>query len=229
MVQVPGGHPPSFALAVALARAGAGEVRMVELREGEFGYQGRADRIWNAVLLGGVAVGFALVAGTAWFAVSLQRLWEEESRVDEQIVATVQGLLPDVDPARLSDSATALALVQERVLETQKRVDALGASVGGLPPTLEMLKTLSDGVPPASEARIDVRELNISDAAVSFRADTDSYEMAAKIEEALKKEPRFSQAQRGDEKKVGEILTFSMTIPLGEPQAGEPGAAGSEG
>jgi hypothetical protein len=89
-----------------------------------------------------------------------------------------------------------------------------------------MLKTISERVPPHPTARIDVRELTIGENAVSLRAETDSYESAAKIEEALRREKRFEGARKGEEKKVGDALTFTLTIPLGETEA-EP--VGEEG
>jgi len=108
---------------------------------------------------------------------------------------------------------------------------ALGSTVSGVPPTLELLRQISEHVPGPSNARIDVRELNIGEAAVTMKAETDSYEMAAQIEDSLRQEPRFKDAKKADEKKVGEALSFSLTIPLNAeaaaPAEGE--APGSEG
>jgi hypothetical protein len=40
-------------------------------------------------------------------------------------------------------------------------------------------------VPPAKEARIDVRELAISDGTIKVKAETDGFEDASKIESAF--------------------------------------------
>ncbi len=224
-VVVPGGHGIEYALAVALARVAASELKVVDLRLGDLAFHGHAETLWN--LVGATALGgsLALVAGLTLFGVQLYDANQRLDALDTQIVDVVTSTFPDVT-ADISEPSMALAIMQERSAETTRRVEALGATVTGIPPTLEMLKTISERVPPPGEARIDVRELTISEASISFRAETDSYESAAKIEESLRKDARFKSARKGDEKKVGEALTFTMTIPLGETDAA---ASGEEG
>jgi hypothetical protein len=108
-------------------------------------------------------------------------------------------------------------------------VDTLGEAMLGQPPMLTLLKDLTTAMPPPEEARIDVKELNIADAAMSFQAETDGYETAAKIEAALQKSPKFSRATKGEEKKVGEGVSFSVTIPFGEEDAEDGGKDAAEG
>ncbi|MFN7145754.1 MAG: pilus assembly protein PilM, partial [Myxococcota bacterium] len=226
-VLVPGGHGVEYALAVALARVAAGELKVADLRAGELAYHGHAETLWNvmgATALGGV---LAAVAAATLFGVQLYDANQRLDELDARIVEVVTGSFPDIDPERLTEPSMALALMQERAGETTRKMEALGATVTGVPPTLDMLKSISDRVPKHTEARIDVRELTISENAVSFRAETDSYESAAKIEEGLRREKRFEGARKGEEKKVGEALSFTMTIPLGEDAETE--AAGEEG
>jgi Tfp pilus assembly PilM family ATPase len=225
-VIVPGGHGVEYALAVALARVAASELKVVDLRIGDLAFHGHAETLWN--VMGAAALGstLAMVAGLTLFAVQLYDANQRLDALDAQIVDVVTGTFPDVGADRLAEPSMALAIMQERSAETTRRVEALGATVAGIPPTLEILKSLSEKVPPPSQARIDVRELTISEGSISFRAETDSYESAAKIEEALQKDDRFKSARKGDEKKVGEALTFTMTIPLGESDAA---ATGEEG
>lgn len=225
-VVVPGGHGVEYALAVALARVAAGELKVADLRMGDLAYHGHAETLWNVVSAATLGVALAVVAGLTLFAVQVYDANQRLAELDEKIAAAVTGAFPDVSTDRLSDSSTAVAIVQERVGETTRKMEALGATVTGVPPTLDMLKTISERVPPHAEARIDVRELTISENSVSFRAETDSYESAAKIEEALRREQRFEGARKGEEKKAGEALTFTMTIPLGgeaAPAEGEEG------
>ncbi len=225
-VVVPGGHGVEYALAVALARVAAGELKVADLRIGDLAYHGHAETLWN--VLGATALG-ATLAGIAAVTLFGVQLYDANQRLDEldgQIVEVVTGSFPDIGADRLTEPSMAVAIMQERVGETTRKMEALGATVTGVPPTLDMLKTLSERVPPHSQARIDVRELTISDNAVSFRAETDSYESAAKIEESLRREKRFEAARKGEEKKVGEALTFTMTIPLGEEAAAADGEEG---
>ncbi len=218
-VTVPGGHAAEYALAVALARVAAHEKRASDLRVGEFGFRGVADTLWTVVTAAALGGGVAMVAAVVLFAMSW---WDAQSRLaelDTKIVATVTSSYPDVTADRVAGQpSVALAILQEKSAESQARVELLGATISGVPPTLEMLKALSEGVPAASEARIDVRELSINDDVVNFKAETDSYETAARIEAALQKVSRFKQARKSDEKKTGETLQFTVNIPLGESE-----------
>jgi cell division ATPase FtsA len=221
-VLVPGGYPVDCALAVALAQVGAREVKVPDLRVGALGYHGAADLLWTIISVSTLGGAVAFAAGIALFGV---RYVDAQSRLAElgaALAQTVVATYPDVAEDRVTDGATALAIMQERALVTSKRVETLGFVVSGRPPMLEMLKLVSERLPAHSEARIDVRELTVGEDALSFKAETDSFETAAKIETTLKAEPMFSQARKSDEKKVGEALTFSMTIPLGEAETETP-------
>jgi hypothetical protein len=141
--------------------------------------------------------------------------------VEGQIRDSVTTSFPDVEPGRLKDIGTAISIMQGKTLLVTSRVDALGPALLGQPPMLTLLKDLSDAMPPAKEARIDIRELTLSEAAASFTAETDGYEAAAKIEASLQRKSRFKRAAKGEEKKVGEGVSFSLTIPLKESSESE--------
>ncbi|MSQ00702.1 MAG: hypothetical protein EXR71_02290 [Myxococcales bacterium] len=217
-VLVPGGHPPSCALAVALARIAATEVPATDLRIGELAFRGHADVLWNVVSWGGMATAAALLVGGLVVGLRTAEAWDTLSELDGKIVSTVQAHVPGIEASRLADSSMALAIFQGEADTLKAKVDALGSTIGGDPPTLGMLKRLSQALPGNQEAKIDVREMTISAEAVSFKAETDSYESAAKIEDALKASGNFAQARKSDEKKSGDILLFNMSIPLGEPE-----------
>jgi hypothetical protein len=104
--------------------------------------------------------------------------------------------------------------MQEKAMETIVRVETLASTLNPQPPTLTVLKELHEAMPSAGDAKIDVRELTISEAALSFEADTDGYESASEIEASLQNSERFSGASKGDEKKVGDSVRFSMTVPF---------------
>ncbi len=215
-VVVPGGHPASCALAVALARVAAGEGKFIEIREGEFAYHGHADTLWNVVLAGVGATSLLVLGGFVLFGLKVHDANSRLSELDARMAGIVTDAFPEVSADKVAEPSMALAIMQEKTGETTKRVDALGSTISGVPPTLDTLREISARVPPPGEAKIDVRELTIGEDAISFKAETDSYEAAAKIEESLKQSPAFAGAKKGDEKKIGEVLTFSVTIPRGE-------------
>jgi Tfp pilus assembly PilM family ATPase len=229
-VAVPGGHSPAFALSAALGQAAANSTVISDLRIGDLAHHGESERLWTLVSWGGAGVGLAVVAGLVLFGLRLSDAWGRLADLDDQIEQTARAVVPDLPASSLASSTTLLAMVQEASLNAASRVEALGPIVGGLPPTLERLKQISRAVPSPSEARIDVRELNIGDETIIFKAETDSYETAARIEEFIKKEQDFAQAHKDEEKKVGETLQFTMTIPLGEAEEEQaPAEPGKEG
>ncbi|MBM4367943.1 MAG: rod shape-determining protein [Deltaproteobacteria bacterium] len=228
-VLVPGGHPASCALAVAYARVAADDVKPLDLRVGEYAYRGHADVMWTAASWGALATAAAVLLSLGVSAYRLSGTWADGAEVDAELVDTVTRNFPEVDESRLADSSVALSIFTEKAAEAAARVAALGPAVSGEPPTLTMLKALSTALPPNQQARIDVRELNISADAVSFKAETDSYESAANIEERLKGTERFAQARKSEEKKSSGGLTFNMSIPLGAVEGEGEGEGAPEG
>ena len=228
---MPGGYGPECALVLGLARVAAGETKATDLRVGDFAYHGHADMLWNFFAASSVGSLVALIAAVALLTVQYTDSQGRLTELDGKIRDVVTSTFPDVSADKLTTPSMAMGIMQEKVAATAARVDALGSTVSGVPPTLDLLRQISEHVPGPSNARIDVRELNIGEGAVTMKAETDSYEMAAQIEESLKQEPRFKDAKKADEKKVGEALSFSLTIPLNAEEAAptEGEAAGSEG
>ena len=85
------------------------------------------------------------------------------------------------------------------------------------------LSQLSTALPDHKTARIDVRELVVSDKSISLKAETDGYDAAANIEQSLAANERFKRAKKGDEKKTRNGIQFTVSIPLGDDDAGEEG------
>ena len=228
---MPGGYGPECALVLGLARVAAGETKATDLRLGDFAYHGHADMLWTFFAASSVGSLDALIAAVALLTLQYTDSQGRLTELDGKIRDVVTSTFPDVAADKLTTPSMAMGIMQEKVAATAARVDALGSTVSGVPPTLDLLRQISEHVPGPSNARIDVRELNIGEGAVTMKAETDSYEMAAQIEESLKQEPRFKDAKKADEKKVGEALSFSLTIPLNAEEAAptEGEAAGSEG
>jgi Tfp pilus assembly PilM family ATPase len=210
--------PQRYGLCVAAGMRAADlqRGRPLELRRGAFARGGTVEILGAFATYGLAAAGFFVVAGGVVWAVQHQRLAGRLDDVEEQIAGVVASTFPDVDPDKLDDSSMAVAIMQERALATTTRVEALQAAVLGEPPTLTLLKDLSAAMPPPEEARIDVKELTISENAMSIKAETDGYDTAARIETSLKQSARFKDATKGDEKKMGDHLVFTVTVPLGD-------------
>lgn len=226
---MPGGYGPECALVLGLARVAAGETKATDLRIGAFAYHGHADMLWNFFAASSLGSAVALIAAVALLTVQYTDSQGRLAELDGKIRDVVTTTFPDVSADKLTTPSMAMGIMQEKVAATAARVEALGSTVSGVPPTLDLLRQISEHMPGPSNARIDVRELNIGEGAITLKAETDSYEMAAQIEESLKQEPRFKDAKKADEKKVGEALSFSLTIPLNVEEAAPPEAQGGEG
>ena len=209
------GNEARFALCNALGQAASfGAADSLDFRTEEFTFRGNMATLQMAAKVAAVLFLFLFVAGFGWFLVRHNTLSSDIANAENELQEAVLEAFPDTNPDRLTDASMALAIVQERTLETTSRVDALGAIVADDPPTLSLLREVSEGMPPHSEARIDVRELTISESSINIKAETDGFEAATRIETALQRNPKFSQARKGDEKKTGDSVRFSITIPL---------------
>jgi len=155
------------------------------------------------------------------FFMSQSRISSDIGQVEGQIGEVVVATFPDTSPKLLDDSTMAVAVMQEGTLATTQKVEALRASVRGEPPSLTLLKELSEAMPPPDEATVDVRELTLSETAISLKVDTDGYEAAARIEASMQNTARFEAAAKGDEKKRGGKVQFTLSIPLESEDASE--------
>lgn len=221
------GDAPRLALAQAVAQRAALGTAILSFRQGEFAFRGDVAILRSAMGYALVAVGFFAAAALVMFAIRAVGLAQETASVQGEVAGLITGAFPEVSEERAKQPGMARTILVEKNDALRARVEALSAVVGQDPPVLTLLKDISEQLPAHPEVVIDVKEMSLSAKVVSFKAETNGFESAAKIEEALQRFERFKQARKGDEKKAGDNVSFSMTIPLGEA-AGE-GAEGEEG
>jgi Tfp pilus assembly PilM family ATPase len=217
------GMPGRFALAQTLAghAAGVGRARTLDFRKADFVYRGDMALTRTIGLWAMAALVLASLAGTAWFGFAVAERTSRAGELEDEIVAELQALFPEVSAEKGRDPSTARAIVVEKTAAVEERVELLGATIGDDPPILTLLRDLSNSMPPPADVRIEVSELNLSSKAVRFTAKTDSYDSVARIESSLQENERFRNARKGDEKKLGDGIKFTMTIPLGEDDIDE--------
>jgi type IV pilus assembly protein PilM len=210
------GDPGRFALAHCLAvrASGGGRGQALDFRKDEFVFRGDLARVRQIAGVGATALAVFCLAALVMFGVRYQQLTGALATLDGQIGEEVVEAFPGVSPAAVSTSMGARAVVVEKTTEALERVESLGAIIGGEPPLLTMIKDLSQAMPGASEARVEVKELKVNEKSVQMKIETTGYEAAATIEAALKKRDQFAHAVRSDEKKKGEGISFTITIPL---------------
>ncbi len=205
----------TYALAhAAAARLGSTQNALLDLRVDAYAYRGNLAALGNIIrytLLGAAAL---LLAATGFFTYRTVTLNSELAAVESQVADAVVAAFPDVNRDKVSNPSMAQAIMTEKTAETASRQAAIEAILPDEPPILSLMEAISVNVPASTDARIDVQELQISDATISIKAETDGFEDAAKIEASLQRYPRFKDARKGDEKKVKEVVRFTVTIPL---------------
>ncbi len=210
-----------FALADTLANhaAGVGGARALDFRKGDFAYRGDLAMTRTVGLWALAGLMLLSLVGAGWFGFAVADRTAQAAELEDDIVAELGELFPEVNAEKGRDPSMARAIVVEKTTAVEERVELLGATIGHDPPMLTLLKDLSKAMPAPSDARIEVSELTLSSNAVKFTAKTDSYDSAAKIESSLQRNDRFKNAKKGDEKKLGDGIKFTMTIPLGEEES----------
>jgi Tfp pilus assembly PilM family ATPase len=215
---------PSYALAYALGlkTAGNSHGREFDLRDEEYAYRGNLAGIGKFLKIGGLSLVAMGLASIGWFAITYNQLSSDLQLAEGEIIAEVAEMMPELDPGLISSSDMAVSLMLDEADEMQIRMDKLGGVISEKPPTLELMRELSEGMPPSKEARIDVTELTITRSSINIKAETDGFEAATTIENSLKARDRLKRAQKADEKKNrNQGIRFTILIPLGEEEAVE--------
>lgn len=220
--------PGSWALVHSIgARACRGKPAALDLRHGALAFKGDLYVLRQVGIYGGVFAACALLAGTGMFVVRAVQLERQLSALDAEIAQAVADTFPgEIDPEKVDSASKALAIMTEKSLEVTTRVDTLGSILTDEPPTVTLLRDLSQAMPAHGEARVDVDELSMNSSTITLKAETDGYEAAARIESSLQASERFKGARKGDEKKArGGGISFTVTIPR-EVEASSTGEEG---
>jgi general secretion pathway protein L len=228
----PGVAAESLALAHVLGQRAASTrtVKLLEFRKDDLVYRGDITAFRNMAAYGAVAALAFAVVGIGSFAYRHVQLTRNLDALDAQMRSAIVETYPGVEESRLKDATTAKAIAQELTAASVAKVEALKALHTKEPPTLALLREVSEAVPPGDEARIDVTDMTIAEGTLTFDAETDSFNTATKIENTLREHPRFKDARKGEERKCKDDICFKMTIPLGEvvatdtPEGGPPAA-----
>jgi len=206
------GAQHGLAYALALRGLAQGKQQQVGFRSGEFAYRRDIQRMQRLGLVVAAAVLAIALGGMALAVYNAVTLSVRERALMDEIRTTVQGTFPGVAESALVTSSSSLNVFIAEM-------DTLNAKVDQFDPdnqttAFDLLKEFSQSVP--KEHKIDVDSIDISSEAIKLRANTDKFETVDKIEAAVKRNRRFTQAAAHDKVKGRESTTrFEMTIPLG--------------
>ena len=207
---------PKWALAYALGQKGCGSThgREFDLRHKGFSYQGNIQKLAMGLQYAAILSLIGFIGFAGWFWVEMMAINKEIASLEEDLVTQIQETMPDLPSSVMSNPSTVVSLMQEEITIANDKLEKLGTITASEPPMLTLVKAISEGMPPHEKARIDVSEMIISKTSINLKAETDGFQTATEIEQALKKHPRFKQAQKADEKSMRDGIRFSIIIPL---------------
>jgi Tfp pilus assembly PilM family ATPase len=178
--------PARFAacLAMLLGEAPGRPLDLLNFRQGEFIYRGRAGITPYRVpmILAGLAVGFALLHFFLGIAVGAREL----HLLNRQIEATAAPALPNTNPA------VAQPVLQAKLKEMRKRLRLMGGNLGHGSP-LDLLLALSQSIPPG--VPMQVYDMQIDDNGMKIQGTADSYGAVDQVKKALEQSPQFEGIQ----------------------------------
>jgi hypothetical protein len=184
-------------------------------------YRGDITAMRNIAAYGAVAALAFIVVGIGPVRVPHYQLSRNLAALDDQMRAAIVETYAGVDEASSRMRRRRRRSRRSSRRPRSPRSTRLKALHTTEPPTLALLREVSEAVPPGDEARIDVTEMTIAEGSLSFDAETDSFNTATKIENTLREHPRFKDARKGEERKCKDDICFKITIPLGENVAAE--------
>lgn len=199
--------PCEYLLADALGDIVAGHrsVPFVDLRTGPLAFRRGVNLLQAVVMYGGALALFFTLAMGGLYVWQSWTLGSEIATVQQQIDTTIATALPGEKVRRTSQ---AMLKMRQRIDEANARAKALGDS--GVPPTVDMVHSLSKVLPPPKDLEIDVTNMKITPNALTFEAEVKDYDHAAKVEEALKADARFSTCEQSNQKDRRGRIAFSV-------------------
>jgi type II secretion system protein L len=187
LIQGVNGQSARFAgcLAMLLSEAPVTPLELINFRQGEFAFHGAsgAAHPWRfTAALGGAAVAVALLHLILSISVGYRQL----HLLDQQIEAVTNPILGNTDPA------SARTQLQAKIADLNKQLRMLGGNLGHGSP-LDVLRDLSQAIPPAIPIQADT--LVVNDSGLKLEGSADSFATVDQIKRALERSGDFGAIQ----------------------------------
>jgi general secretion pathway protein L len=179
-------EPARFAACIAmlLGEAPSKPLDLLNFRQGEFAYQGRAGftPFRLPLILVSLALGFALIHFFLGLAVGGREL----ELLNRNIAATAAPALAGTNPPLVQ------AALETKLKDMRKKLRLMGGNLGHGSP-LDLLLALSEAIPPGIP--MQVYDMQIDDSGIKIEGTADSYGAVDQVKKALEHSPQFVSIQ----------------------------------
>lgn len=205
-------EPARFAACIAmlLGEAPSKPLELLNFRQGEFAYRGRASGLAAyrvPLILASIAVGFALLHFILGIATGAREL----ELINHEIIATAAPALGPASPVLVQPA------LETKLKDMRKRLRLLGGNLGHGSP-LDLLLALSQAIPPGVPAQ--AYDLQIDDTGVKIQGTADSYGAVDQVKKALEQSPQFEKIKVDHASAAAQGGKIDFTISAAARDAG---------
>jgi len=212
-------HVIPQALALALREVAGPGLPDVNFRRGEFAFLGNVEQLGGGLRRFAVIGGFVIFLGLLNFSFKYYTLKQKLDKIRDDGAELVLQALPDTPKRAIDTTTAALSILKGKRTEISDRIQTLNNALGFSP--LDVLKEISEIMPPRDEVTIDVRDMSINQDRVTFSGQTNLFETVDKVKIAMENSKYFKNVSTGNVRKgtKGEIK-FDLSMEKETPEGG---------
>jgi len=191
----------------------------VNFRRGEFAFLGNVEQLGGGLRRFAVIGGFVIFLGLLNFSFKYYTLKQKLDKIRDDGAELVLQALPDTPKRAIDTTTAALSILKGKRTEISDRIQTLNNALGFSP--LDVLKEISEIMPPRDEVTIDVRDMSINQDRVTFSGQTNLFETVDKVKIAMENSKYFKNVSTGNVRKgtKGEIK-FDLSMEKETPEGG---------
>lgn len=188
-------HVIPQALALAL-RATAGSVSDVNLRVGEFSYKGDVEQFGGSVRKVGLVIGIIVFLALINFSAKYYLVKRQIDKMRTDVAALIKEAMPGTSLRAATTPKAAVSLIRSREADVSERMNQLQMAMGQSP--LDVLKEISAALPPRSEFKVEVSELNVTGDRITMSGVVDDFKAVDTVKTTFEKSQFFTNITTGD-------------------------------
>ncbi|OGP13521.1 MAG: hypothetical protein A3I75_03195 [Deltaproteobacteria bacterium RIFCSPLOWO2_02_FULL_50_16] len=217
---------PIIPNALALAYRGVSSKYLpdIQFRRGDFAYQGDVDELTQigkeVGIVGVVTIGVVIATlGLNYFMLS-----GKVDKIGKRVASVASEVLPGTSKNTLSSPSSVISMLSGRILTLKEKKGQIEEQTNIL--VLDVIKTISEIVPPKDQISMDVEEVNIAGTRLNVKGRTKSFEEVDRIKTAMMNSKLFKDVSSGNIRKgVQDEVKFDLSMEI--QVSGSEGADGT--